>query len=69
MTIDATRRPWQHWRSGAIRRMSGRDDEAYLLSSRKNAARLLEALEGARQGTGVPVDIDALRAEHGLGGR
>lgn len=46
-----------------------RGDEAYLLSSPRNAERLMEALEGARKGTGQPVSLDELRAELGLTGR
>lgn len=50
-------------------RTQARNDEAYLLSSRKNAELLLEALEGARNGTGQRVSLDELRAELGLAGQ
>jgi antitoxin YefM len=44
-----------------------RNDEAHLLSSPRNAERLLRALEGARARTGTPATIEDLRAQYGLG--
>ena len=67
MLIRNLRRRLSRWR--VTRRKHTRNDEAYLLSSPANAARLLAALEGARAGKGTPVDIADLRAELGLDGQ
>lgn len=64
MTIGTLRRvirPWQ-W-VGALRRNKTRNDEAYLLSSRTNAARLHAAIESASNGNGTRISIDDLRAQ------
>ena len=58
--------PNRDWRSGALHRIKARNDEAYLLSTPSNAARLHEALEGARKGTGAPMAIQDLRAQYSL---
>ena len=62
-----------------VRRRSGEDvvllaadeydslaETAHLLSSPRNAARLLEALARARQGKGKPMTLEDLRAALGL---
>ncbi len=63
MTIGTLRRVIRRWRIGALRRNKSRNDEAHLLRSPANAARLLAALEGAHKRTGTPVSIDDLRAQ------
>lgn len=40
-----------------------RNDEAHLLSSPVNAARLRAAIESAHRGEGTPVEMDELRAQ------
>jgi antitoxin YefM len=47
--------------------LGGLMETAYLLRSPRNAKRLLEALEGARRGEGIPMTIEELRREVGLG--
>jgi antitoxin YefM len=46
--------------------LAGLMETVYLLQSPKNAERLLEALDGARQGEGIRLTLDQLRAEVGL---
>ncbi|HYH80852.1 MAG TPA: hypothetical protein VEX86_13715 [Longimicrobium sp.] len=69
MTFKTLRRTLGRWRLRVTRKTRSRNDEAYLLSSPANAARLRSALEGARKGTGTAVSISDLRSQHGLGER
>ena len=46
--------------------LSGLLETAHLLRSPKNAARLLSALNRAKQGKGKPQSLDKLRQEFGL---
>jgi hypothetical protein len=69
MTFKTLRRSLGRWRLRVTRKTRTRNDEAYLLSSPANAARLHAALEGARKRTGTPVSISDLRSQYGLGER
>ena len=48
--------------------LSSLTETAYLLRSPRNAERLLGALERAREGGGVPMTIEELRAKSGIDG-